>query len=109
MKTSDQNDEHWPPVGAGLWTRWWGYLARWLVFGVVVNVFQPVGDELAPLWPQKGLQVALGLLFGLAGAVVFTLAENRFNTPRVRWKTWAIVLLTWLTVKTIFVTVISLV
>jgi hypothetical protein len=108
METPNQNNEHWPPVGTGLWTRWWGYLVRWLVFGVVVSVFQPVGYDLAPFWPQKGFQSALGLLFGLAGAVLFTLAENRLNTPRVRWKTWAIVLATWLTVKTIFVTAIAL-
>ena len=107
METPNPN-EHWPPVGTGLWTRWWGYLVRWLVFGVVVSVFQPVGDDLAPFWPQKGFQAALGLLFGLAGAVLFTLAENRLNTPRVRWKTWALVLVTWVIVKTIFVTVLAL-
>jgi len=108
METSQQTSTHWPPVGTGLWTRWWGYLARWLVFGVVVSVFQPVANDLAPFWPQKAFQALFGLLFGFAGAVLFTLAENRINTPRVKWKTWVIVLATWVAVKTIFVTGMAL-
>jgi len=98
---------HWPPVGSGLWTRWWGYLVRWLVFGLVIHLFQPVDNAGSPYWAQKLDQALMGLSFGLAGAVVFTVAENRFNTPRVRWKSWAIVLATWLFVKTLFVSVLA--
>jgi len=108
MDSSHQNSEHWPQVGTGPWTRWWGYLVRWLVFGVVVSVFQPVADDLEKFWQQKTFQALFGLLFGFVGAVIFTLAENRLNTPRVKWKTWLIVLATWVVVKTIFVTAIAL-
>jgi len=100
------HEPHWPPVGTGLWTRWWGYLVRWLVFGLVVHLFQPVDSDLDLYWMQKLDQALIGLAFGLAGAVVFTLAENKFNTPRVQWKSWLIVLVTWLFVKTVFVSVI---
>ena len=98
---------HWPPVGTGRWTRWWGYLVRWLVFGLVVHLFQPVDGASNPFWAQKLDQAFMGMSFGLAGAVVFTLTENCFNTPRVRWKSWAIVLATWLLVKTLFVSVLA--
>jgi hypothetical protein len=40
--------------------------------------------------------------------VVFTLAENRFNTPRVQWKSWAIVVVTWLIVQVVYATGASL-
>jgi hypothetical protein len=109
MHRTNPNNEHWPQVGSGIWTRWWGYLARWLVFGVVVGVFQPVVDDLQPFWREKAFQALLGLLFGFVGAVIFTVAENRLNTPRARWKSWLIVLATWLVVKTIFVTAIALI
>lgn len=108
MDTTNPNNKHWPKVGSGIWARWWGYLTRWLMFGVVVNVFQPVEDDIDHFWRQKAFQTAFGLLFGLVGAVVFTIGENKFNTPRVKWKTWLIVLATWMVVKTVFVTAIAL-
>ena len=46
------HEPHWPPVGTGLWTRWWGYLVRWLVFGLVVHLFQPV-KICAVVGPQR--------------------------------------------------------
>lgn len=108
MQHTNPSHEHWPTVGTGLWTRWWGYLARWLVFGVVVALFQPVLDDAEPLWKLKAMQAALGLLFGLVAAVVFTVAENKLNAARVTWKTWTLVVLTWLVVKVCFVTAIAL-
>lgn len=88
--------------------RWWGYLVRWLVFGLVVHLFQPVADEQSYFWLQKADQALIGLTFGLAGAVVFTVAENSLNTPRVRWKSWVIVVGTWLVIQVIFATVGSI-
>lgn len=108
MNSTSPPDAHWPPVGSGLWTRWWGYLARWLVFGVVVCAFQPAGEGPGPYWQQKLYQVALGLLFGFACAVVFTVTENALNTPRIQWKSWAIALATWLVVKVVFVSIWAL-
>lgn len=107
MNTLPPHEEHWPPVGTGLWTRWWGYLVRWLVFGLVVHVFQPVSENPAYFWVQKLDLALIGLLFGLVCALVFTLAENVLNTPRVKWKSWLIVLATWLVVKVVFVSVIA--
>lgn len=78
------------------------------MFGVVVTVFQPVQGEYDTLWHQKALQALLGLLFGFVAAVVFTVAENTLNTPRVKWKTWILAFATWGAVKTIFVTVVAL-
>ncbi|QDL55662.1 hypothetical protein [Rhodoferax aquaticus] len=109
MHQSPNSDAaHWPPVGTGLWTRWWGYLVRWLVFGVVVALFQPVDETADPLWQHKAQQGALGLLFGFFAAVVFTASENTFNQARTPWKTWLLIVLTWLLVKTAFVTTIAL-
>jgi len=99
---------HWPRVGSGIWTRWWGYLSRWLLFGVVVTVFQPLAGDEDSLWRQRALLALLGLLYGFVAAVVFTVAENTLNTPRVQWKTWLIVLVTCVVVKTIFVTAVAL-
>lgn len=109
MDKSELSPPPWPQVGSGLWTRWWGYLVRWLVFGVVVSVFQPVEDGLDGLWQRLSVRLALGIAFGLVAATVFTLAENTLNTARIRWKTWLLVLLTWATVKALFVTAIALV
>jgi hypothetical protein len=86
---------------------WWGYLFRWLVFGLVVHVFQPVSGDLTYFWVGKLDQILVGLSFGLAGAVVFTVAENTLNTPRVNWKSWLIVLASWLVVKVAFVSVVA--
>jgi hypothetical protein len=85
--------------------RWWGYLVRWLVFGLVVHVFQPVSGDPKYFWWDKLDQVLIGLAFGFSGAVVFTVAENTFNTPRVNWKSWVIVVASWLVVKVLFVSV----
>lgn len=108
MHSTTPHDEHWPPVGTGRWARWWGYLARWLIFGLAVHVFVPVGDGAEPWWQQKLVQAVVGLLFGLACAVVFTPAENTFNTPRVRWKSFALVVVTWLLVKVVFVSALAI-
>jgi hypothetical protein len=108
MHSTTPHDERWPPVGAGLWTRWWGYLARWLLFGVLIGAFAPVIDGPEPWWQRKLYQVAVQALFGLACAVVFTLAENSFNTPRVKWKSWALVAASWLLVQIVFATGLAL-
>ena len=108
MHSTTPHDEHWPPVGAGLWHRWWGYLARWLLFGLAVHVFVPVADGPESWWQRKLTQALVGLLFGLACAVVFTLTENALNTPRVAWKSWAIVAASWLLVKVVFVSVLAI-
>jgi len=47
-------------------------------------------------------------MFGAACAVAFTLAENLFNASRVRWKTWGLVVGTWLIVKVTFVSLLAL-
>jgi hypothetical protein len=109
MHSTTPHDQHWPPVGAGLWHRWWGYLARWLLFGLAVSVFVPVADAPEPWWQLKLAQAMVGSLFGLGCAVLFTLAENTFNTPRVAWKSWAIVGVSWLVVKVLFVSVLAIV
>lgn len=108
MHSTTPHGEHWPPVGTGLWHRWWGYLARWLLFGLVVNIFVPVADGPQPWWQRKLAEALFGLLFGLACALVFTPAENAFNTPRVAWKSWAIMVATWLLVKVVFVSVLAI-
>jgi hypothetical protein len=92
----------------GLWYRWRGYTVRWLLFGLVVSLFQPIFDNLDHLWVQKLNQALGGLVFGAMCAVVFTLAENFFNVPRVKWKSWLFVFLTWLSVKVILVSSIAL-
>jgi hypothetical protein len=78
-----------------------------MVFGVVVNSFQPGLESNDALWLQKTYQALWGLWFGLVCAVVFTWAENTFNTPRRRWKTWALVVATWLLVKVAFVSTLA--
>jgi hypothetical protein len=88
----------------GRWTRWWGYLFRWLVFGLVVNVLQPVADPQGNFWQQKLVQATIGVAFGFTCAVIFTLCENTFNTPRMAWKSWAILLASWVAGKVIFAT-----
>jgi hypothetical protein len=102
-------EPHWSREPAGRWYRWRGYTVRWLLFGLVVSVFQPVADEAQYLWEEKLWQALTGLLFGAFCALVFTLAENRFNTPRVGWKSGLIVLATWLAVKVVFVSVLALI
>lgn len=96
------------PAPVNLWTRWRGYLARWLLFGLVISVFQPVADAQTSYWLQKTYQGLAGLLFGLACALVFTPLENKFNTPRQRWKTAALVFASWLLVKVVVVSTLAL-
>jgi len=108
MHSTTPQDAHWPPVGTGRWTRWWGYLARWLLFSLVVHLFLPVPDSPLPWWQLKLEQAAVALLFGLACALVFTPTKNTLNPERVRWKSWALVVLTWLLVKVVFVSAIAI-
>lgn len=109
MDKSELSPPPWPQVGQGLWARWWGYLVRWMVFGVVVGIFQPVDDGVDGPWQRLLVRVALGLAFGVVAATVFTLAENTLNTARVKWKTGLLVVSTWAVVKALFVTVLALV
>ncbi len=92
----------------GLWYKWRGYTVRWLLFGLVVSLFQPIVDNLDQLWEQKLNQGLGGLAFGAVCAVVFTLAENSLNVPRIKWKSWLFVFVTWLSVKVIFVSSLAL-
>ena len=99
----------WSAESRGRWYRWRGYTVRWLLFGLIVSVFQPAIGDSNPVWLQKLDQVLMGLSFGAACAIVFTLVENQFNAGRVAWKTWLTVLGTWLAVKVVFVSVIALI
>jgi RsiW-degrading membrane proteinase PrsW (M82 family) len=72
-----------------------------------VSVFQPIVNDLDQLWQQKVNQALAGLLFGAMCAVTFTLAENLFNATRVKWKSWALVIGTWLIVKVTFVSMMA--
>ncbi|MDD2926964.1 hypothetical protein [Rhodoferax sp.] len=98
---------HQPTTGP--WYRWRGYTVRWVLFGLVVHVFQPIEDDVEPLWLYKLDQALTGLLFGAVCSLVFTWTENRFNTPRVQWKSWLIVAGTWLCVKTAFISTLAIV
>lgn len=108
MNTTDSLPPHWPEVGHGLWTRWWGYLVRWLAFGLVVHLLVPVENASQSVWPEKLQQALIGLGFGLVCAVVFTLAENALNRQRQSWKTAVLVVVTWFAVKVVFVSVWAL-
>lgn len=96
------------PSTQGLWYRWRGYTVRWLLFGLVVSLFQPVVDDLDLLWEQKLNQGLGGLVFGSVCAVLFTVTQNTLNRSRVNWKTWLFVVLTWLSVKVILVSTMTL-
>ena len=108
MQPSMPDKAHWSTTDSGLWHRWRGYTVRWLIFGGIVGLFQPVADS-DRYWEQTLYQGLFGLLFGAICAVVFTLSENRFNTPRVKWKSWLLVTLTWLAVKVVFVSTLAIV
>lgn len=97
---------HWTTSNHGHWYRWRGYAVRWLLFGVVVHLYQPV-DDIDTYWQQKLSQALLGLAFGGVGAVIFTLAENTVNHARTYWKSWVLVVATWLVVKVVFVSVLA--
>jgi len=96
------------PEGPHLWLRWKSYLARWLAFGIIVSVFQPVEDPQAVFWIQKAYQGLWGGAFGLACGLFFTPLENKFNSDHVAWKTWALAGITWLVIKVVFVSTLAL-
>jgi hypothetical protein len=109
MQPSMPDKAHWSTTDSGLWHRWRGYTVRWLIFGGIVGLFQPVVDDSDRYWEQTLYQGLFGLLFGAVCAVVFTLSENRFNTPRVKWKSWLLVVSTWLAVKVVFVSTLAII
>jgi|GEM_PF-966457 len=109
MQPSIPTKVHWSSSHASHWYRWRGYLVRWLIFGGITGLFQPIVDDLDNYWIQKLYQALLGLFFGAGCAVVFTLAENTYNGLRVKWKSWFIVVATWLVVKLVFVSVMAMV
>lgn len=108
MQPSIPTKAHWASSDASHWYRWRGYTVRWLLFGCITGMFQPIADDLDNYWIQKLYQALFGLFFGAVCAVVFTLAENTYNAPRVQWKSWVIVVATWLAVKLVFVTALGL-
>lgn len=107
MPSSMQPKAHWSSIDSSHWYRWRGYTVRWLIFGGIVGMFQPIENDLEQFWLQKLYQALFGLFFGAVCAVVFTLAENKLNTPRVKWKSWLIVIGTWLSVKLVFVSILA--
>lgn len=108
MPSSTPTKAHWASARSGIWNRWRGYTVRWLLFAEIVQLFQPIDAELDTYWQEKLYQALSGLLFGAVCAVVFTLSENTFNVPRVKWKSWLIVAGTWLAVKLILVSVMAM-
>ena len=108
MQPTIQTKAHWSSTESSRWYRWRGYTARWALFGIIVQISQSVTEDGSPYWLQKLFQALFGLFFGVACAVVFTFAENRYNALRVKWKSWAIVVATWLAVKLIFVTALAM-
>ena len=106
MQPSVQTKSHWSTPSSGPWYRWRGYTVRWVMFGVIVQIFQPIDDG-DDYWQQKLYQAFSGLLFGVLCAVVFTLAENKLNAPRIKWKSWSIVVATWVIAKIVFVSVLA--
>jgi hypothetical protein len=91
------------------WYRWRGYAVRWLLFGGTTGLFHPIVDDLDHYWLQRLYQFLFGLLFGAMCAVVFTLAENSLNWPRVNWKSWANMVASWFAVKLVVVSAMGLV
>lgn len=102
-----QNTNNYSPQNHGLWHQWRGYMVRWLLFGLVVSLFQPVVDDLDHLWEQKLNQGLGGFVFGATCAIVFTLVQNTLNRPRLKWKSWFFVVLTWLSVKVVIVSTMA--
>ena len=75
------------------------YLVAWLIFGALAAVLTtPVITSTPPYWTVKGLQ-ALGGIFGIVCALVFTVAQNRLNPDRKRGRTWEIVLVVWIALR----------
>src|SRR5664279_5068044 len=107
MQPSMPTKAHWASPDSSHWYRWRGYTVRWLLFGGIVGMFQPLANDLDHYWLQKLYQALFGLFFGAVCAFVFTLAENTFNELRGKWKSWLIVITTWLDIKLIFVSVMA--
>ncbi|MEI8168103.1 MAG: hypothetical protein WCG50_00420 [Rhodoferax sp.] len=107
MQPTVPTQAHWAKINSSHWYRWRGYMVRWLIFAGVVGMFQPVDQDLENYWLQKLYQGLFGLFFGAVCAVVFTLAENKLNVARIKWKSWSIVIATWLTTKLVFVSVMA--
>ena len=107
MQPSVPTKSQWNSPSAARWYRWRGYTVRWLMFGGITGLFQPVADGSDHYALQRLYQLLFGLFFGAVCAVLFTLAENTLNTPRARWKSWAIMVATWLAVKLVFVSVMA--
>lgn len=91
------------PTDTGLWKMWRIYLVRWLIFAVVAGFAQPVVNNFDQFWEQKLYQGFGAIPFGLACAVVFTLGQNTINVQRARWKSWAILITTWMGMKIVFI------
>ena len=105
------SDPHTPPPvysHARLWHQWRGYAARWLVFGEVVEIYQPVVGQ-SHLWQQKLMQALVGLLFGAVCALFFTVSQNVANFQRRWWKTFIILLTSWLLTKLLFLAALAMV
>ncbi len=107
MQSSRPSKPHWASTDANCWYRWRGYTVRWLLFGGITGLFQPIVDDLDHYWLHRLHQFLFGLFFGSVCAVVFTLAENSLNAQRVNWKSWSILISTWLAVKLVFVSVMA--
>ena len=107
MQPSRPIKPHSALTDARYWYHWRGYTVRWLLFGGITGLFQPIVDDLDHYGLQGLYQFLFGLFFGAVCAAVFTLAENTLNAPRVDWKSWSILIATWLTVKLVFVSVMA--
>lgn len=107
MQPSIHTKAHWSSPYASHWYRWRGYTIRWMIFGCITGLFQPIIDDLDPYWIQKLYQALFGLFFGAVCGVVFTVAENTYNALRVKWKSWTILVATWLLVKLVFVSIMA--
>jgi len=92
----------------GPWKLWRVYLVRWLIFGAIAGVLQPVYESMELFWVQKLIQMFGGLLFGFSCAIVFTLGQNILNVQRARWKSWTVLLTTWMGMKFVFAGVMLL-
>lgn len=107
MQPSIPTKAHWSSPGASRWYRWRGYTVRWLIFGCITGIFQPIVDDIDHYWLQTLHQALFGIFFGVICAIMFTLLENTFNALRAKWKSWVIVVTTWLVVKLVFISVMA--
>lgn len=107
MQPSIPTKAHWSSPDASHWYRWRGYAVRWMIFGCITGMFQPIVDDIDHYWLQKLYQALFGIFFGVVCAIMFTLLENSYNALRVKWKSWVIVVMTWLVVKLVFISVMA--